>query len=355
MRVLIAAGIYPPDPGGPALHAKKQFEWFEDKGMSTEVIAFRDYRSLPKIVRHFAYFFKVLSRLKSYDVVYAHDAISAGLPAFLAARLMNKKFIVRIGGDVAWERETSEGKSNFSMMEWYKSNSHLASRKYKVSKWVISKADKVIVPSKLLRDLYDKYYGAKNVIVIHNPLPNTRMFKQFEIPKTIVYASRLVSYKNLPFVLNVLGRVLPEYPDTRFQIMGDGPERKSLEALARNLDISDQVIFTGNITQKEVSESISKSYMGLAPALTEFNPNYILECISYGKPILVSKENGLPFELPDTFLFDPRDEEEFETQLRFLLTVEGHRQAVELAKKIDFSKGWEEVLEENFEAIKSIF
>lgn len=355
MRVLIAASIYPPDPGGPALHAQRHYEWFRERDIDTEVVAFRNYLHFPKLLRHIIYLMVLLRRIRKYDVVYAHDALGTGLPALLAAKIGRKKFIVRIGGDVVWERESGSGKTELSLRDWYRGNSYKDNRKYKLSKFVVSRADKVVVPSLLLKNLYNEFYGADNVVVIENPLPLKKEVIPFEFPRMLVYASRLVAYKNLLMVIRVMSRVLPDYPDAKFYIMGDGPERQKLEREIRSRNIGEQVILTGNISQEEVKEKIHKAYLGIAPAFTEFNPNYILECIAYSKPVLVSKENGLPLELPKEFLFDPHDENDFETQLRFLLTIEGYRLAEDHARKIDYSRTWEATLEENFEAIKSVF
>jgi glycosyltransferase involved in cell wall biosynthesis len=347
MKVLIAAGIYPPDSGGPALHAQRQYKWFKENGIETDLVVFSHFRKYPRGIRHFLYLLKLLSKAKHIDTIYAHDALSVGVPAQIAAILLKKKLVVRVGGDLAWEREAERGRTDLSMLEWYEGGKHKSDKKYKLTRYVLTHADHIIVPSTILSDLYKKFYGVEKITVIPNPLPDNITPSPYEIPKTIVYASRLVAYKNLTRVLSVLSKILPEFPDTRFVVMGDGPERKFLETRTQAHGIGEQVIFTGTLPREEVRKYIEKSYIALAPALTEFNPNYILEALSFGKPVLVSKENGIPVDFPEEFLFDPRDEEELERRLRFLLNRDGYRFAEEFVKSIEFKETWETNLEAN--------
>lgn len=341
MKVLIAAAIYPPDPGGPALHAGRLHDYLE----KPRLVVLSHFTKWPRWLRHLLFFFALLKNTKDVSCIYAYDAWGTGFPALLVAKMLKKKLIVRVGGDMAWERYAERGHTTLSMNGWYESGNK--NKFFHFSKFVLTHADHVIVPSSLLKDLYEKFYGIENVSVIPNPLPEGMTPTPYEIPKTIIYASRLVTYKNLTRVLSVLSKILPEFPDTRFVVMGDGPERRFLETRAQAHGIGEQVIFTGSISHEEMMKYMEKSYMALAPALTEFNPNYVLEALSFGKPVLISKENGIPIDFPEEFLFDPKDEEELERRLRFLLNRDGYRFAEEFVKNIEFKETWETNLEAN--------
>ncbi len=352
-RVLIAAGIYPPDPGGPAVHAKAQFEGFPELGVKTRLVAFSHYRKWPKVVRHMFYFFALLSKAPGCDVVYAHDAISAGIPAMWTKQVYKKKLILRIGGDVAWER--SGELQGLSMIEWYEQGFYKDNKFFKLSQKVLQGADVIIVVSALLTDIYTKYYGVNplKIKVIANPVPEVSG-RETKIENNIVYASRLVSYKNLELVLKVLAKVFPAHPELKFIIMGDGPERKKLEAITKDLNIGSQVVFTGTVPQSQVLEETSSCLFTLAPALTEFNPNYVLQGISLGKPTIISRENGLPFSVPTEFSFSARDEAGLESCIMTILDPGGYQKAIEWVRSLNFKMGWSDNLKANVEAIKSL-
>ena len=74
------------------------------RNIEVKVVSFDSVRSLPKVIRHIYFFWKVYKESKNYDFVYAQDPVSVGLPALLASRLAGKKFGVRIAGDYAWEQ-----------------------------------------------------------------------------------------------------------------------------------------------------------------------------------------------------------------------------------------------------------
>ncbi|MEK7194212.1 MAG: glycosyltransferase family 4 protein [Patescibacteria group bacterium] len=355
-RVLIVASIYPPDPGGPALHANKQFEYFDRMGFKVGLVVLSWYKKWPIGLRHLIFFFKILAKIWRYDLVYMHDAVGAGLPALIAAKIFRKRSIVRIGGDLAWERKVDRNKTDLSMNEWYTAGYNFNDRFYKLSRWLLRRVNKIVVPSPLLSNLYERYYGIgpEKVQVIPNPIPEITKNLIVNQKRTIVYASRLVAYKNLRFVLRVLSKIFPLNNDIKFIIMGDGPEKASLIKFAKTLKIEGQVVFTGLVDQSKVFEETAICLFTIGPALTEFNPNYILQSLSFGKPFLISKENGFPFEVPDGFLFDPRDESELESRINSFLTVDGYTKALNQARSIDFKMSWDDVMISNLNLIRQL-
>lgn len=355
-RVLIAAGIYPPDPGGPATHARFAYEEFPKAGVDTTLRAFRAVRHLPPGIRHVAYFFQVFFSAFGADAIYAYDAVSAGFPAAVASLVLNRKFIVRIGGDRLWEWAFERGYTNEPLSRFYAEGLYSRLFLFGVIRWVLRRADVLVVPSVHTANLYREKYGVKKerVVVVENPT-----FEKIEsippegAPK-LIFSSRLVSYKNLSFVIRSLKTLKDEGLFFEFCILGDGPERQTLEKLVKELNLESVVRFLGAVSRDEVQRITKGSYLSLAPALTEFHPNYVLDGVSYGKPFLVSRENAFPFEVPELFLFDPRNSQEFEEKLRYLLGEEGWKEAQAELGKLNLSFTWENVLQKNISLIESL-
>jgi len=106
-------------------------------------------------------------------------------------------------------------------------------------------------------------------------------------------AARLVGYKHFDKMIEAARVVIGKEPETFFMIVGDGPERQSLERLAKELGVKDRVVFTGfrlDIPQVvaafDIAVSLEKGSGGLS--------NW--EAMASGKP-LISTENELL--LPD--------------------------------------------------------
>ncbi len=353
MRILIAASIYPPDAGGPAIHAKRQFEWLQEHGVDARVVALAHYRHLPKIIRHWTYLAVLGARSFGASVIYAHDAVGSGLPAAIVSKIFNLKLIIRVGGDLAWERAV--GDSGISLLEWYESGAYRENYFYKLSLRSLKEADRIIVPTPILAEIYQKYYGipAERFQIIPNPVPEVPK-QAIEVEQKIVFASRLVGYKNLALVLRALVQIFPSHPALRFVIMGDGPERGNLEKLSGELGISNQVIFRGQVPQEEVLRETASCLFTLAPAVTEFNPNYVLQGLAYGKPFIITHGHGLPFSVPESLTFPYSDEAELVSRLKYLLTTEGYAEAQNFVQHLDFRMTWEENLEANLKLINQV-
>lgn len=353
-RILIAASIYPPDPGGPAIHAKAQYEELKKRGYTVRLVALAHLRKWPFLIRHIVFLCKLFGHVRNSDVVYTHDALGAGIPAFIVSKIFSKKIIIRIGGDIPWEREAESGKTTESMKEWYARGRHKNNLLYLISKRILNRFDAVVVTTQILADIYTVYYqvSSRTVHVIVNPIPARKQTNQYG--RDIIYASRLVAYKNLAFVIKVLAGILPDYPDTHFIIYGDGPERKNLEMLIQETGMTGRILVKGVVSQQEIMSATEACLLSIAPALTEFNPNYILQCISFGKPFLISRENGLPFTVPDDLLFDPRSDRELRGRILNLLDLKGYNRASEAVKNLSLGMTWEKNLEMNISLMESV-
>ena len=356
LKVLVAAGIYPPDAGGPAMHAKKHYEEFPRFGIETALVALSYYRKYSQWIRHLFFLFALLSKALKTHVIYAHDAWGVGFPAWFVARITSNKFILRIGGDMAWERQADSNKTESSLNEWYREGFHKNNYFFYLTRFVLKRADLIIVSTSLLSDLYGNYYGVdpKKIKIIYNPISSIESVA-ISTEENIIFASRLVAYKNLNFVLKTLSNIFLSHPTLKFIIMGDGPEKQKLSDLAKNLNIQDQIIFKGIVSQAEVLEETKKCLFTLAPALTEFNPNYLLQGISLNKPFLISAENGLPFEVPINLTFNPKNEQDLRKRFLSLLDGNNYIAAQEAIKNLNFRMSWDDNLRQNAEIIKAFF
>ena len=170
--ILLAAGIYPPDPGGPALHAQRYFEEFPKHGFSCRLVSFRDYRKYPKGISHFLYTCALARTTMGADIIYAFDTLSSGVPSLIISTIFRIPFVVRIGGDALWERATEISKNPISLTSFYQYSLHRGKLNFYIIFIVVSAAKKIIVPAQILKDIYIKHYGIKNsdIIVVPNPI-----------------------------------------------------------------------------------------------------------------------------------------------------------------------------------------
>ena len=110
--------------------------------------------------------------------------------------------------------------------------------------------------------------------------------------KAISAVGRLSVEKGHRYLLESANRVLEHFPETRFWIIGDGPERKWLESLVTNLGLDDIVSFLGY--RSEVASIMTASDVVVLTSLTEGCPNVLLEAMSLGKPVVATAVGGVP-------------------------------------------------------------
>ncbi|HAY77113.1 MAG TPA: hypothetical protein DCY33_04665 [Gemmatimonadetes bacterium] len=95
-------------------------------------------------------------------------------------------------------------------------------------------------------------------------------------------------------------------------IIGDGPERKSLESLASNLNVQERIQFIGTQAHSEMPMLISRYELAVFPSLMEATSVAALECMSCEVPVAASRVGGLPEIVDDDVggLFEPGNAED---------------------------------------------
>jgi len=369
MKILLAAGVFFPDVGGPAIHVRKIAERLSQEGFDVQVVAYGDdhsdtkfdfnvtriSRRLPKLMQWVSYLALVLWHTSTSKIVYAFDPTAAGVPSALAAAIFCKPFIIRVGGDPIWEREVETWRRFLPMDDYYDQGLHKVDQPflYKVIKWVLLSAERVVVYNQNFKDFYTKYFAVESdkFKIIKNPVFKRSSASSELLPDpTILFAGRLVSYKNLPLVIRAFGEV----GLGRLELIGAGPEKEKLSKITDSLGLKDKISFINSLPQEELFERIKSSAVCIAPALSEFNPNFILEALSFGKPVLLSKGHGLSVDLPEEFLFNPMSEKDFAEKLRSILEPENYRRAVEVVDKLPLNHSWEDVTNAHLDMIRSI-
>lgn len=113
----------------------------------------------------------------------------------------------------------------------------------------------------------------------------------------ILTVSRLDSsdkYKNIDLVINAMPDVLKIIPDVCYVIVGDGTDRKRLEQITNEINISDKVIFTGNVPDNLLNSYYSACDVFVLPSTNEGFGMVFLEAMYFSKPCISVKAAGVP-------------------------------------------------------------
>src|SRR3989475_5351013 len=120
---------------------------------------------------------------------------------------------------------------------------------------------------------------------------------------------RLVPIKGLEWLLKAAPRVLAEFPQACFVIIGDGPMIGELRQLTSKLGIGLQVVFLG--AREDVPECLAALDLFVLPSLNEGMGRVLLEAMAVGCPVVATRVGGIPDIVADGttgLLVPPRDE-----------------------------------------------
>ncbi len=119
-------------------------------------------------------------------------------------------------------------------------------------------------------------------------------------PVEIATTGRLVEKKGIAYILDAIAKLRATGRNVRFNILGDGPLRGTLEAQARQLGISEHVVFHGWRNQAEIIEVLNSCHLFVAASVTAANGdqdapvNTLKEAMAMGLPVVATRHGGIP-------------------------------------------------------------
>ena len=157
-------------------------------------------------------------------------------------------------------------------------------------------------PSKKCQEYTTEIGSDKKVEVIPNPVeldafsPQTstpeqreEIRKTFGIPldaTVACFVGRLGQEKSVDVLLKFWAEEMKKEDNMYLLIVGDGPEKPKLEELAKELHITDTVIFTGKVMHPELPPYIHTCDIYVTASLSDTNSISMLEGMAGGLPVL---------------------------------------------------------------------
>lgn len=168
----------------------------------------------------------------------------------------------------------------------------------------------IVVSDSLKRTLIEgREIPAQRVVRIYNGIEldqyrldaeHVNLRKEFGIPQDVLLIGaigRMVWQKGFEYFIESIPAIIKTFPKVRILIVGDGPLRKSLEALSEELRVKDNVIFTG--FRSDIKEILSAIDILVIPSLLEGFPMITLEAMAMAKPIVATNIDGITEQITD--------------------------------------------------------
>lgn len=195
------------------------------------------------------------------------------------------------------------------------------------SRHILKNADVIIAPTSKVETAL-RGYGLKNKICVipsgidlschKNRLSESlRTQKRLALgiengKKVLINLGRLGNEKNLSELLYYFKDAKLHHPELVFLIVGDGPAKKELEKTASELNISDNVIFTGMVSPGDVTQYYQLADIFVSASTSETQGLTYIEASANGLPllcrrdpclsdVLINGKNGIDYETENEF------------------------------------------------------
>lgn len=203
---------------------------------------------------------------------------------------------------------------------------------------VMGVGDRVIAVSDVVKESMRKrgVPTAKLRVVLNGTIGSPRLPKLRPQPATLehpalVYVGGLHPRKAVDDLIRAFHIVLSQNPDVTLYIVGDGPHRAEYEALARNLDCGERVIFCGSA--RDPRSFLLGSDIFVLASHADPAPLVIAEAREAGCAIIGTAVGGIPEMLEHGgagILVPPRDEDALARAIMHLLD---HQETLSLMRE----------------------
>jgi glycosyltransferase involved in cell wall biosynthesis len=263
-----------------------------------------------------------VGRRQTTDIVHGHWAIPTGPAVVAAARKLNCPSVITMhGGDVYVNHEQGY---NFPT-RWYVRP---------VLRRTLNHADGLTAISDDCRT-HALNAGARsdNIEIIMNGA-DLRRFGPGDATVTdygrqMVFACRqLIPRKGIRFLVEAVAMLKSDYPELQLVVAGDGMERASLEALARQKGIEDRVHLIGWVPNADLPDYFRSAIFSVIPSIEEGFGIPAAEAMGCEIPVIASDAGGLPEVVDDGvtgFVVNKADSAALAGAMRTLLDDEALR------------------------------
>jgi teichuronic acid biosynthesis glycosyltransferase TuaC len=259
-----------------------------------------------------------LRRLHRIDLIHAHAPLPCGHAAMLLSAELGLPYVVTVHGLDAYSTEQVGGRSG----EWCR----------RISQRVYRSSRRVICISERVREqvLAGTGPGCRTSVVYNGVDPD--LFSPGDVSSSngpiVLSVGTLIPIKGHELIIRAVATLAQDFPALTLEIIGCGPERSRLQALAQQLQIGERVRFLGRQSRQQVAAAMRRCTLFALPSRFEGLGCVYLEAMSVGKPVVGCREQGIAEIIQhgsNGFLVGPDNERELTLALAMLLRDEPRR------------------------------
>jgi glycosyltransferase involved in cell wall biosynthesis len=240
-------------------------------------------RVLRTVVRAPVFLARLIALVPRVDIVHVNACSGLSFflfatPAILAARALGRRAILHY----------HSGNARRFFDRWPR-----------LTRWIISRAHRILVPSGFLRETFADI-GFEATVV-----PNICELERFAVLSQKVLRPRLVIARNLEPVYGIwcaldgFARLLQRYADATLTVLGTGSEEAALKRQVVKLGLQPNVRFLGEVPNRQIPDVFSEACIFVNASLSDNQPVSILEAFAAGLPVVTSDAGGIPHLVRD--------------------------------------------------------
>jgi glycosyltransferase involved in cell wall biosynthesis len=176
----------------------------------------------------------------------------------------------------------------------------------------VQRAARVLVTSRYSGERAQEYYGLarfpavvpelidlgewRRLLVLH-PAESLRFI--------VLFVGRFYRRKRLDVLLRAASVLRESIPNLEVRIVGNGPCASQWRRLSRDLNLSDTVVWLGDVTRAELAAEYNRCSVFCLPSVQEGFGIVLLEAMAASKPIVASRAAAIPEVVPHGMLVEP--------------------------------------------------
>lgn len=229
------------------------------------------------------------ARDRRVGLVLAPSNHTNAIPALLAARRLGIPFYYEMRG--LWELSRASRKPGFEKSPGYAHGLALEG-------FVAKNADRVLLISEQLKNYVAKHWDIPSAAMLLlpnciDPAAIAPVNAQDAEPDSIGYAGSLVAYEGLDILIEAVDILASRGIRVQLSIIGDGEDRKKLEALVSRLGLDDHIRFWGHMSPQAARDQLGRCAIICLPRkpfkVCEIVPPIKLaEALAMAKPVIVA-------------------------------------------------------------------
>ena len=302
LQISVVTETYPPEINGVALTVERMVEGLKRRQHRLQLIRPKqgEFDRPGKVGENFELILQGGIPIPNYD------GLKMGLPArkaLLRLWLEKRPDIVHISteGPLGWSALSAAKKLGIPVSSEFHTNFHNYSRHYGIGwlrrpiigylKKFHNKADCTIVSTSEMEKTLENL-GIRKLVVVPRGVDANRFDpakRSAELRRewgvglaqpVCMYVGRLAPEKNLDLAVKAVERMRAMQPGLKCVLVGDGPERKSLE------ERHPEFIFAGMRTGEDLAVHYASADIFLFPSLTETFGNVVVEAMASGLAVV---------------------------------------------------------------------